>query len=97
MNSLNKVITRLIVADSVPLSDAWKKAIDTAADMEYAADVQMHLDAVKRVRGWVEVDMCMFCGSTSSIEAIIAAGGLSCCPERRMKKTLVPEGYKDRK
>lgn len=74
-----------------------REMADQLADLQHAANIQAELDNVKRVRGWVEVDMCMFCGCTRSLEEITAAGGMSCCPERRMKKTLVPEGYKDRK
>lgn len=92
---LNRLITELLIMDSVPLSDAWKRVLDRAEDMEHAADVEHELNAVKKVRGWVEMNMCMFCGTVSTIEEITAAGGLSCCPERRMVKTYVPEGYRD--
>lgn len=94
---LNQRIGDLLVEDEIPLSDAWKRILDHAEELERAANIQHELNCVKKVRGWVEIEMCMFCGTTTSIEAIKAAGGLSCCPERRMVKTLVPEGYEDRK
>ncbi|HAU6298000.1 TPA: hypothetical protein JD836_14930 [Citrobacter freundii] len=94
---LNRSITTLLVADSVPLSDAWKRVIDHAEDVQFELSVQNQLDAAKHAQGWVEVEMCMYCGSTISTRELMATDSPSCCPNRRMKTTLVPEGYKDPK
>lgn len=95
MTKLDKLIASLLAADEVPLSDAWKKVIDRAAELEDESTIQNDLDAVKRIRGWKVTRMCQFCGTVATIDEITAKGGLSCCPERRMKDTLTPPGYKD--
>lgn len=91
------LVSELLADDSVPLSDSWKTALDGIARLEHQQAVNDELDMIKTIRGWRYIDMCMYCGTVKTIEEITAAGGLSCCPERRMVKTLVPAGYQDQK
>lgn len=92
---IHSLITELLIADSVPLSDAWKTALDGVGRLEHQKTTTDELDSAKSVRGWRYIDMCMYCGTVATMEEITAAGALSCCPERHMVKTLVPAGYKD--
>lgn len=79
------------------LNDKWAGTCARVDELECYRERESDLNQVKAVRGWIEVDMCQFCGCTKTLEEIYATSpkALSCCPERRMIKTMVPVGYKD--
>ena len=79
------------------LNDKWAGTCARLDELERYRERETDLNQVKAVRGWIEADMCQFCGCTKTLEEIYATSpnALSCCPERRMIKTMVPVGYKD--
>jgi hypothetical protein len=95
--SLVATMKELMIADSVPMSDAWGRVHDRLKEIDRNRERENELNAVKRVRGWTEINMCMGCGTVATLEEIAARNpnAISCCPERKMLKTFAPANYQD--